>query len=181
MARLPESAIITIKNKSHAITAEIAVGSAGAEGVIIAQGGLNGGWSLYARANRLKYVYNFYGVEKYIVEAQLLLLEGTHQVRMDFAYDGSGIGRGGLVSLLIDGELSGTGRVERTEIFIFSVNETCDVGYDAGSPVTDDYITPKGSFTGRVNWVELAVDAAAENNDHLISLVDRLRLALALH
>jgi arylsulfatase len=85
------------------------------------------------------------------------------------------------VSLFIDGVLSGTGRVEQTEIFIFSVDETCDVGYDAGSPVTDDYITPLGRFNGRVNWVELAVDGAAENNDHLISAADRFRLALGLH
>jgi arylsulfatase len=100
---------------------------------------------------------------------------------LDFAYDGGGIGKGGTASLFIDGEPTGSGRVDRTEIFIFSVDETCDVGYDAGSPVTDDYITTRGRFNGRVNWVELAVDGAAENNDHLITTADRLRLALGLH
>lgn len=181
MGRLPESALLNFKNKSHLITAEIEVPSGGAEGVIIAQGGLLGGWSLYARASRLKYVYNFYGVACFVIEGQLPLTEGTHLVRMEFAYDGGGIGKGGTVRLSIDGVACGTGRVERTECFIFSVDETCDLGVDSGSPVTEDYTTARGRFNGRVNWVEIAVDEAAENNDHLITAADRFRLAIGLH
>ena len=72
MGRLTESSIVSFKNKTHSVTAEVIVPASGAEGVIIAQGGLTGGWSLYARDGKLKYCYNFYGLERYTVEGCLL-------------------------------------------------------------------------------------------------------------
>lgn len=180
MGRLSESSIVNFKNKSHALTAEVVVPVSGAEGVIVAQGGIAGGWSFYAKEGRLKYVYNFYGVEHYVVEGTMAVPEGTHQVRMEFAYDGGGLAKGGHVSLFIDGAPAGSGRVERTEPMVFSADETCDVGYEAGSPVTPDYPTPQGRFSGKVNWVEIAVDEAAEDLDHLLSPHERYRLAMGL-
>jgi arylsulfatase len=180
MGRLTENSVVNFKNKSHAITAEVEVPAGGAEGVIVAQGGIAGGWSLYAREGRLRYVYNFFSVEHYVIEAATPLKEGLHQVRMEFAYDGGGLAKGGQVSLYIDGALDGVGRVERTEPLAFSADETCDVGVEAGSPVTADYSTPRGQFSGTVNWVEIAVDGAAENVDHLISPQDRYRVAMAM-
>jgi arylsulfatase len=180
MGRLSESSIVNFKNKSHALTAEVVVPPSGAEGVIVAQGGIAGGWTFYAREGRLKYVYNFYGVEHYEVEGTMAVPEGTHQVRMEFAYDGGGLAKGGQVSLFIDGAPAGSGRVGRTEPMVFSADETCDVGYEAGSPVTADYTTPQGRFTGTVNWVEIAVDEAAEDLDHLLSPEERYRVAMAL-
>jgi hypothetical protein len=70
--------------------------------------------------------------------------------------------------------------VERTEPLVFSADETCDVGYEAGSPVTPDYPTPQGRFLGSVNWVEIAVDEAAEDLDHLLSPQERYRVAMGL-
>jgi len=35
-------------------------------------------------------------------------------------------------------------------------------------------------FSGEVNWVEIDVDRAAEDLDHLISPEDRLRVAMAI-
>ena len=58
MGRLSENCVLNIKNKSHSVTAEIVVPQSGAEGVIIAQGGNIGGWSLYAKGGKLKYCYN---------------------------------------------------------------------------------------------------------------------------
>jgi hypothetical protein len=58
MGRLSENCVLSIKNKSHSVTAEIEVPASGAEGVIIAQGANIGGWSLYAKSGRLKYCYN---------------------------------------------------------------------------------------------------------------------------
>ncbi|MEB3241999.1 MAG: arylsulfatase [Cyanobacteriota bacterium] len=180
MGRLPEAAIVNIRNKSHSLTAELVVPASGAEGVIIALGGRIGGWSFHTKAGRLRYVYNFFGMERFAVDGATPLTPGTHQVRMDFAYDGGGLGRGGSVTLLLDGVLDGSGRVERTERFLFSADETCDVGFDAASPVCDDYATAGGRFNGTVNWVEIAADPAAVDHDHLISPADRYRLAVGL-
>src|SRR4029077_20530215 len=84
MGRLSENCVVSIKNKSHAVTAEIEVPESGAEGVIIAQGANIGGWSLYAKDGRLKYCYNLGGVQHFFVEAADALPAGAHQVRMEF-------------------------------------------------------------------------------------------------
>jgi arylsulfatase A-like enzyme len=179
MGRLTESSIVNMKNKSHAVTAEVVVPASGAEGVIIAQGGVTGGWSLYARAGRAKYCYNFYGLNRYTIEGASEIPPGTHQVRMEFAYDAGGLGKGGMVTLSIDGKKVGEGRVDQTEPFIFSADETCDVGNEFGSPVTYDYPTCK-KFSGEVNWVEIDVGKDAKDLDHFISPDERLRIAMAI-
>jgi arylsulfatase len=178
MGRLTESSIVNFKNKSHAVTSELVVPKGGAEGVIIAQGGVTGGWSLYAKGGRLKYCYNFYGLNRYYAESRGAIPEGTHQVRMEFAYDGGGLAKGGNVTLFIDGKDVGKGRVEMTEPLVFSADETCDIGNEYGSPVTPDYAGKK--FTGEVNWVEIDVDKAAGDVDHLITPEERLQLAIAI-
>jgi arylsulfatase len=94
MGRLSESSLLNIKNKSHAVTAEIVVPETGADGVILAQGGAFGGWSLYAKDGRPKYCYNLFGLQRFKVEADAAIPPGTHQVRMEFGYDGGGPARG---------------------------------------------------------------------------------------
>jgi arylsulfatase A-like enzyme len=179
MGRLTEGSIINIKNKSHAVTAEVVIPESGAEGVIVAQGGLTGGWSLYAKDGRPKYCYNFYGMERYYVEGREKIPAGKHEVRMEFAYDGGGLAKGGTATLYVDGKKSGEGRVEKTEPMIFSADETCDVGYEAGSPVTYDYRKSSNKFSGEVNWVEIDLGKDSVNLDHLIKPEDRLSLAMA--
>ncbi len=179
MGRLTEASIVNYKNKSHAITAEIDVPSSGAEGVIIALGGSIGGWSLYVKDGKPKYCYNFYGHHEYIVEGTSKIPSGTHQLRMEFNYDGGGIAKGGTVTLYVDGKKSGEGRVEQTEPFIFSADETCDIGDEYGSLVTKDYPESR-KFNGEVNWVEIDVDKDAEDNDHFITPEERLRIAMAI-
>ena len=150
----------------------------GAEGVIIALGGIIGGWSLYAKDGKPKFHYNFYGVDRYTTEGTLPIPQGTHQVRMEFAYDGGGLAKGGTVTLYVDGKRAGEGRVDHTEPLIFSADETCDVGDDFGSPVTYDYPADK-KFNGEVNWVEIDLGKDSVSLDHLISPEDRLQLAMA--
>src|SRR5207248_2027187 len=101
MTRLGENAVLNIKNKSYAVTASVEVPEAGAEGVIIAQGGNFGGWALYAKDGCLKYCYNFLGLQTFFVEAASPLPAGARQVRLEFAYDGGGPGKGGTVSLYV--------------------------------------------------------------------------------
>jgi arylsulfatase A-like enzyme len=178
MGRLTESSIVSYKNRSHAVTAEVVVPDGGAEGVIVAVGGLIGGWSLYARDGKPKYCYNFYGLEQYFVEGADTIPPGTHQVRMEFAYDGGELAKGGDVTLYVDGKAVGAGRVDRTEPLLFSADETLDIGSETGSPVTKDYTAR--AFNGEVRWVEIDVDEAAEDLDHLIRPEERLAVAMGL-
>jgi arylsulfatase len=179
MGRLTESSLVNIKNKSHSVTAEIVVPETGAEGVVIAQGGAFAGWSLYAKEGRLRYCYNLLGLQRFKVEADGAIPPGTHQVRMEFAYDGGGPAKGGAVTLYVDGAKVGEGRVEGTVPLIFSGDETADVGRDTASPVSDDYQGPSSVFTGTVNWVQIDLGEGAEDADHLITPEERFRVAMA--
>jgi arylsulfatase len=178
MGRLTENSIVNYKNKSHAVTAEVVVPDIGAEGVIVAVGGSIGGWSLYVKEGKPKYCYNYYGLNEYVVQGDNKLPAGTHQVRMEFAYDGGGPGKGGGVTLFVDGQPVGTGRVEETEMVVFSADETLDIGKETGSPVTKDYASRQ--FNGEVNWVEIDVDKEAQDADHLIATEERLAVAMAI-
>jgi arylsulfatase len=179
MGRLTESSVINIKNKSHAVTAQLEVPDGGAAGVIVAQGAQTGGWSLYVNDGKPAYCYNFLGIHQFKVYGEEPIPVGEHQVRMEFAYDGGGLGKGGVVSLFIDGGKVGEGRVEVTQAMIFSADETTDVGADSGTPISDDYAAGGNAFNGRVRWVQIDIDAAAADQDHLISPEERLRLVMA--
>jgi arylsulfatase A-like enzyme len=179
MGRLTESSLVNIKNKSHAVTAEIVVPEAGAEGVILAQGGAFAGWSLYTKDGRPKYCYNLLGLQRFKIDGDATIPPGTHQVRMEFAYDGGGLAKGGTVTLYLDGDQVGQGRVEATVPLIFSADETADVGRDTASPVSDDYEGESSVFTGTVNWVQIDLGEDAEDADHLITPEERLRVAMA--
>ncbi|MBO0729994.1 MAG: arylsulfatase [Acidimicrobiaceae bacterium] len=175
MGRLSEESLINLKNKSHTVTAEIHVGDRPANGVIVAQGGAFGGWVLYAKDGIPRYCYNLLGLVRYTVTGDARLTEGTHQVCMEFSYDGGGLAKGGTASLFLDGTKIGEGRLDATVPMVFS-SETTDLGKDAGSAVSDDYTPDNSTFTGRVNWVQL--DIAEDSQDHLVTPQDRLRAAM---
>jgi arylsulfatase A-like enzyme len=179
MGRLMENVVLNIKNKSHSVTAELRVPEGGAEGVIIAQGGGFAGWSLYVKNGKPKYCYNLFGLNRFYVEGTTEIPAGSHQVRMEFAYDGGGLAKGGTVALYVDGEKSGEGRVEATVPMAFSADETCDLGSDTASPVSDDYTAESSRFTGAVEWVQIDITEAAEDVDHLIGPEERLKIAMA--
>jgi arylsulfatase A-like enzyme len=179
MGRLSESSVVSVKNKSHSVTAEIVVPKGGAEGVIIAQGGNIGGWALYAKDGKLKYCYNLLGVKQFYAESTSALAPGDHQVRMEFAYDGGGLGKGGTVTLYVDGKEVGEGKVAATAPMIFSADDGCDVGVDTGSPVSPDYGSRGNEFSGRVKGVLLSIADDAKSHDHLISPEEAVRIAMA--
>jgi len=175
--RVSESCVLTLKNKSHMVTADIAVPESGATGVIITQGGSVGGWSLYAHDGRLKYCYNFFGIEYYMVTAEKPIPPGKHQVRMEFTYDGGGLGKGGDVTLFYDGQPVGSGRVEQTQPMAFSADEACDVGADTGSPASPDYGPTGNKFSGEIEWV--LINIGDDSHDHLITAEDRFNIAMS--
>ncbi|RDH79105.1 arylsulfatase [Mycolicibacterium moriokaense] len=175
--RVSEWCVLTIKNKSHSVTAEVVVPKGGASGVIITQGGSVGGWALYVHEGRLKYCYNFFGIDYFFATATKKIPAGRHQVRMEFGYDGGGLGQGGDVTLYYDGKAVGKGRVERSIPMGFSADEACDVGRDTGSPASPDYGPTDNKFTGAIDWVQ--IDIGDDSHDHLITAEDRFNIAMA--
>lgn len=176
MGRLSENCVLNLKNKSHTVTAEVEVPETGAEGVIVAQGASIGGWSLYANDGKLKYCYNLGGIKHFYAESADPLPAGAHQVRMEFAYAGGGLGKGGEVTLYVDGQQVGEGHVEATLAIVFSADDGCDVGMDSGSPVSPDYAPGSNAFNGRIKGVQLAIAEAAAAAGHLVDPEHAIRI-----
>ncbi len=179
MGRLTENVMINIKNKSHAVTAQVEVPEGGATGVVFAQGGAFGGWSLYLHEGRPAYCYNLFGLRRFKVYGPDVVPAGAHQLRLEFAYDGGGLAKGGTASLWVDGAKVGEGRVDATQPMMFSGDETADVGSDTGSRVSDDYRPETSPFTGTVRWIQIDLGEDADDADHLITPEERLRVAMA--
>ena len=172
--------VLNIKNKSHAVTAEIEVPEGGAEGVIVAQGGAFGGWSLYLKDGRPKYCYNLFGVQRFNVDGDARgpagHAPGAHGVRLRRRRARQGRHRDA-----VRRRRARSARAASTAPcpMVFSADETCDVGSDTASPVSDDYTSEGSRFTGTVDWVQIDIDEAAEDVDHLITPEERLRIAMA--
>ena len=147
--------------------------------VLLAQAGRFGGWSLYIKDGKPTYTYNWLGLQRYTVTAPQALTPGKATIRFELAYDGGGPGKGGTVTLYVDGESVGAGRVEATVPFMFSSDETTDVGRDTASPVSDDYSHHESVFNGTVDWVQIDIGEAAEDLDHLLSPEERMQVAMA--
>jgi len=157
MVGMSENAFINVKNRSVTITADLVIPKGGANGVILAQGGRFGGWSLHMKGGKLAYSYNFLGLERTTVSASTAVSVGKATVKMDFAYDGGGAGKGGTVTLFVDGKKVGQGRIARTQPGIFSVDDASDVGMDEGTPVIEDYQPKSTKFTGTIRKVVVDV------------------------
>jgi arylsulfatase len=159
MVGMQENVFLNVKNKSKTITADVEI-PAGvvANGTIIAQGGRFGGWSLYVKDGKPAYDYNFLGLTRTTIASSQLLPAGKATIKFDFAYDGGGVAKGGTGRLWIDGQQVAEGRIERTQPFVFSVDDTADVGIDLGTPVVERVGTERRSkFTGRIPKLKLEV------------------------
>ncbi|MGH8854641.1 MAG: sulfatase-like hydrolase/transferase [Telluria sp.] len=157
MTGITENAFINIKGRSFTITAEIEVPAVGANGVIIAQAGRFGGWSLYMKNGQVHHVYNFGGLERFTVSSPQALTPGRHTVRYEFAYDGGKPGSGGTSRLFVAGAQVGEVRVARTIPFAYSGDEGVDVGTDNETPVTEEYKEGNNKFTGKIHKVTVEV------------------------
>jgi hypothetical protein len=157
MVAMMENATLDIKNRSHTITAQVEIPQEGAEGVILAQGGRFAGWSLYMKDGKIKYCYNWFNKQRYTIESPNPVPAGKAALRFEFVYDGGGVGKGGTGRLYVNGEKVAEGRIENTVPFVFSADETEDVGEDLATPVTEDYKEGDNKFTGTVAKVTIAV------------------------
>lgn len=175
MQALLEMHIVNCRNRSWSLTAQVDVPDGGARGVILNLGGHAGGWSFYFRDGRPTFCYNLFGIERSYIRAPDTVGVGLHQVRSEFAYDGGGLGKGGTVTLFVDGTAVAEGRVERTEPIGFGY-EFSDVGRDSLSAVTPEYPTGDNAFTGRIDWVQ--IEAGEDGHDHLVDPADVVRVAM---
>lgn len=159
MTGMMENAFIDVKNRSLTVTAEVEIPEGGANGVILAQGGRFGGWTLYMKDGKPAYTYNLVGMQRTTVAASQPLTPGKAAIALDFAYDGGGPGKGGTATLSVNGQKAAEGRIERTAPFVFSLDEGADVGMDEDTPVTEDYKQGDNAFTGKI--VKVTVEAKA--------------------
>jgi arylsulfatase len=161
MKGMSENVFINVKNRSLTITADVEIpkAKAGANGVVLAQGGRFGGWSLYFKGGKPAYTYNFLGLQRFTVASAQAVPAGKAKIRMDFAYDGGGLGKGGLATIHVNDKKVAEGRIQHTQAGIFSADETADVGVDDATPVTEDYKAWDNAFTGKILKVTVDVKA----------------------
>jgi hypothetical protein len=154
-----ENSFMNVKNRSKTITAEVEIPKGGASGVILTQGGRFGGWSLYMKDGKPIYTYNYLGLERFTVASDSTVPAGAATVVLDFAYDGGGVGKGGMATLSVNGETVAEGRIEKTQPLIFSADETADVGLDNQTPVAEGIGIGRDEtrFTGNIHKITLAV------------------------
>ncbi len=150
MTGMSENAFINVKNRSFTITADVEIPAGGANGVILAQGGRFGGWSVYMKGGRPIYAYNFLGMQRFAVAATQAVPAGKAIIRLEFAYDGGGLAKGGLATIYVNDKKMAEGRIERTQPMSFSIDDAADVGVDEGTPVTEEYKSADSKFTGKI-------------------------------
>jgi hypothetical protein len=164
---ISETSAPSTKRSNHRLIVDLTC-EAGANGVLIAQGGRFGGFSLYLRSGMVTYAYNYYGTQTTIIRAATHLPSGRHNVAVEalVATDGAMT-----ISLVIDGELAGSGHVARTVLSRFALTgEGLSCGYDDGTAVSHEYHAPF-EFTSIIHRAVL--DAAPSEPN----LADELRLA----
>ena len=156
MTHMTENAFINVKNKSHAITADLVIPEGGGDGVIIAQGGRFAGWSLYMKDGTVHYVHNWVGKESFTVSAADALPAGPATIRYEFAYEGGDQpGQGGPGRIFVNDTLVAEGQIGNTTPFLFSADETTDVGIDYATPVTEAYAEGDNAFNGVIEKVTI--------------------------
>ena len=164
--RIPESSSANIKNKSHVITASV---DQPGDGVLLAAGGVVGGYTLFVKDGKPTYEYNWFGQARYRVDSSEKLPAGKSTIRVEFKYDGGGLAKGGTVTLFVNDKKVGEGRVDKTIFGRFSADETFDTGLDTGSPVSERYQSPF-RFAGTLNKIEIDIaptKLTAEDLEHI--------------
>jgi arylsulfatase len=154
--RVPEGAAPDLKSKDFTVTADVEIPDGGAEGVLVTQGGRFGGWGLFVMDGKPEFAYAFsqQPQHKYRVASNEKLAAGKHTIKLDFKYDGPGFGKSGTGTLFVDGKQVAQGKIDRTILVRFSLDETFDVGEDTGTPVVEDYVTKMPfKFTGDLKKV----------------------------
>ncbi len=152
--------------------------------MIIAQRGRFGGWAMYAKDGKAKFVYNVLGIEEFAIEAEEPIAVGTHQCAWSSPMTAAAWPKVALSpstmtapTLYYDGATLGTGRVGTPQPMVFSADETTDIGYESGTSVTPDYATRSSRFAGKLHWAQ--IDLGVDDHDHFIDPDERFRITMA--
>jgi arylsulfatase len=154
LLRLPEGAAPDLKHKNHTITAKVVIPAEGAEGMLITQGGRFAGYGLFVQNGKLVYFYNLAGVERYVVPSGEAIPSGEVTLKAVYKTDADKPYAGATVSLFANDRKIGEGRVEKSIPNRVTLDETLDIGFDTGTPVTEGYTLPF-RFTGRLQEVTI--------------------------
>jgi arylsulfatase len=161
-AVVPESVAVNVRNRDHAITADVDVPDGVVpDGVLVALGSALGGWVLYALAGRLHYVHNLAGKERHRIASSTAIGAGAHSLAFRFEKTAEYAGRG---TLLVDGEEVGRGDIPFFTPVRFSITGSgLSVGYELGPAISDDYVAPF-PFNAVVHRVVVDVRGTAPRN-----------------
>jgi arylsulfatase len=149
---LPGGSAPNVLNKSFAITADIESKGAETEGAVFSLGGSDGGYGIYVRDGKPVFVGNFLNRSITRVASNQALGAGPAKIRGEFKYDGGGMGKGGTMSLFVNDQKVGEGRMEQTQGITLGLGGTLDVGADTGTAVDEEY-TPPFAFNGKIQQV----------------------------
>jgi arylsulfatase A-like enzyme len=161
-APVPEGVAVNIRNRSHTVTAYIEVPDGGASehadiaGVLIAQGSVLGGWTLYVADGQLVYAHNLSSRREWRIAGPVDLGPGRHELAFRFEptsdYKGTG-------TVTVDGTDVGGGDIKWFTPHRFSLTGAgLTVGRDPGIAVSDGYESPFGFVGGTIDRVEVEVD-----------------------
>jgi arylsulfatase len=157
--RIPEGSAPPIYQRGHTITARVVIPQTGAEGVILAEGGSSGGYTLFVQDGKVHYQYNFFGKAIYQVSSAEILSAGEMEIVLD--YEQKPFKRfvettGGPATLRINGKVVGSGMIENAVVGRFSATETLDIGVDLGATVSAAYREKAPfAFTGTIKDVTI--------------------------
>jgi arylsulfatase len=150
-----------ILGRSFSIDADVVIPQGGAEGVLVAAGSKFGGWGFFLRngvpvalqsmSPQARYQFRIAGTTP--------IPPGPARIHFDFAYDGGGPGRGGTMTIGVNGRQVAQGRIDRTINLLAERDDTFDIGFDAGTPVSDEYVGG-GRFTGDIRKVTVTIAGA---------------------
>lgn len=157
MTRIPEGTAPDFKNKSYSIDVDVEIDENGDDGVLVTQGGRFGGWALIVLDNKPTFIYNVANLERYEIASPNTLSAGKHTIRYEFDYEGGGAGKGGTGTLFVDGQQVAKNKIDRTMGYRISLDETFDIGSDAGEPVSEKYRVPF-DFEGTLNKVVVKLE-----------------------
>jgi arylsulfatase len=151
MKGMTENAFINIKSVAHTVSAEVEVPDDKTHGVIIAQAGYFGGWTLYMKDGKPHHEYNWLALERTNIGGDAPLAPGKHTITYEFIPDAKKPGTGGKSILSVDGKKVAEGQIPKTQAFVFSGDEGADVGIDGETNVSPDYKPgPPSEFTGKI-------------------------------
>ena len=177
--RVAEACVLTLKNKSHSVTAELQCPAGRRQGRDHHAGRIGRRLDALREGRQAEVLLQLFRHRALLRGGgHQLIPAGKHQVRMEFTYDGGGLAKGGDVTLYYDGKAVGKGRVDKTQPMGYSADEACDVGADSGLPASPDYGPTGNAFNGTLAWVQIDI-GNFDDHDHLITAEDRFKIAMA--